>query len=365
MINISPAVREGLLVFLPFLNEISGVISDSVPPGSMLHKFYEGNVKMIIDYIVLVSICWTVAVTTNKKGVTDGVIKGALTLLLAFIIPNLFMERVIELAGPKSGTLVKFIVGFSFITVLVILEKLLWEFYNAEEVSVVETFTESIKKDVDKTEIRVVVHKWSDDFSYRYKNHEPEENKEMCHLLDKLKSGTYIIDVGGHVGDTGLYLAKCIKDRNLHINVVIIEPDLTKIDFISRMAQLNDFDNVTVINKAAGSKTENGELDKEASPGLWEVIKGETGKKDNDPIEIDTLDNIMVDKEVSMIHLDVGGTEHDVILGAKRVLGEAKHLMIELNGKDTREKTRKILGKNGFKKVTDAGFENGNVLYSK
>ena len=133
MINISPAVEEGLLVFLPFLNEISGVVSDSAPPGSILHKFYSGNTKILIDYIVLVSICWTVAVTTNKKGdVGDGVVKGSLTLLLAFIIPNLFMERIIEMAGPKASSLVKFGVGVTVILVLVLLEKFIWEFYNKD-----------------------------------------------------------------------------------------------------------------------------------------------------------------------------------------------------------------------------------------
>tara|TARA_S200000501_G_scaffold345085_1_gene357435 strand:- start:1637 stop:2044 length:408 start_codon:yes stop_codon:yes gene_type:complete len=133
MINISPAVEEGLLVFLPFLNEISGVISDSVPSGSILHKFYTGNTKIFIDYIVLVSICWTVAVTTNKKAdVGAGVVKGSLTLLLAFMIPNLFMEKIIGLAGPKATSLVKFGVGITVIMVLILLEKFIWEFYNKD-----------------------------------------------------------------------------------------------------------------------------------------------------------------------------------------------------------------------------------------
>jgi len=82
-------------------------------------------------------------------------------------------------------------------------------------------------KYIDNTEIKVVNNKWKHDFEDRFKNHEPNSNLKLKEILKELPNNSYIIDVGSHVGDTGLYLAYILKHNYKHknIKVIMIDPD--------------------------------------------------------------------------------------------------------------------------------------------
>tara|TARA_B100001094_G_C18018261_1_gene713747 strand:- start:512 stop:985 length:474 start_codon:yes stop_codon:yes gene_type:complete len=155
----------------------------------------------------------------------------------------------------------------------------------------------------------------------------------------------------------------------------------------------NELENVIIVNKAVGSKSGIGELDKEGHPGGWKVkeIKGQKLEKLKDipsmedsveiltksgvfdieslkhtgTFTIDTLDNITKNKEVSLLHLDVDGMEGPALEGAKQIIKDAKYIMVELNKKSNKKDIDELLSAGGFDKATDKGFENGNILYSK
>ena len=87
-----------------------------------------------------------------------------------------------------------------------------------------ETFSNNKEciKDEDKTKIKLIKHRWTQDFESRFKNHERYSHKKMKEILPKLPNNSYIIDVGSHVGDTGLYLALLLKNNWKSKNIKVL-----------------------------------------------------------------------------------------------------------------------------------------------
>lgn len=217
----------------------------------------------------------------------------------------------------------------------------------------------TVHKAVDKTPLLVdMTMHWSKHFVYKFRENEPHTNMKMKELLAELPQNTAIVDVGAHVGDTGLYLATHLKARypTRGIRVIMIEPDATKLDFIRRTAELNGLeDYVTLINR--------GVSDVPRSRGSLQVNERAPGATKLDPsgegdIEIDTMDNLCEGYRVCMLHVDVEGMEHAALLGAARILKhEARYVMIELNSVSDRTAERRLLAAHLFKHLPDANIE--------
>ena len=219
-------------------------------------------------------------------------------------------------------------------------------------------------KEFDNTEIKVINDKWKSDFEGRFKNHEPNSNLKLKELLRELPNNSYIIDVGSHVGDTGLYLAYILKHNYQHKNVkvIMIDPDDSKINFINKMSKANNLDNILTMNYGVSDKPNKGSLDKRFHPGGWKI---ET--KDDGNINLDTLDNLCKNKLISLMHIDVEGMEYQCLLGSTNILKNVKYIMIELNGLSNRSKEYNFLKNNNFVEIPDEKIksENGNVLFIK
>ena len=221
----------------------------------------------------------------------------------------------------------------------------------------------SITKKIDNTTINIINNNiWTDDFKHRFINHEPKSNLKMSKLLNELPNNTYIIDVGGHVGDTGLYLAKVLKDKYMfkNINVIIIEPDNTKIDFIQKMIKLNNLNNVILKEYAVGNETKIVSIDKKNHPGGWTI-----NKKLKSTIKLDKIDNICKNYNVSLMHIDVEGMEYECLLGSQNTIKNTKYIMIELNHLSNRNNEEMFFKNNNFKEIMNIKKENGNYLFKK
>lgn len=223
----------------------------------------------------------------------------------------------------------------------------------------------SISKEIDNTSILVFPDKWTSDFRHRFKKHEPYTNLKLKELLQYLPNNSYIIDVGSHVGDTGLYLAKILKNfySKKNIKVIMIDPEKTKIEFIKEMAKVNKLNNIITYQRGISNEVGVGDLDKKLHPGAWKIKKGKDWG-----LKLDTLDNICKGKNISLLHIDVEGMEYQCLLGSSKILKKIKYIMIELNGiQNTRKKEIDFLYKNNFYKIPNEKIEkeNGNVLFEK
>ena len=117
-----------ILIFLPFLNEVASIISDSASKSSILHNFYRGTIRLAIDYVVLLSVIWSSCIVTyDHDSILSGFLHGCLTLLLSYIFPALLMETVLKMGGANKKLRVLYSVLFVLILVIIesTLEKLI------------------------------------------------------------------------------------------------------------------------------------------------------------------------------------------------------------------------------------------------
>lgn len=161
-----------------------------------------------------------------------------------------------------------------------------------------ETFESSnicVKK-IDNTTIELINHRWTNDFKKRFENHEPNSNLKLKELLSKLPNDSFIIDVGSHVGDTGIYLSKILQTKysDKNINVIMIDPEESKIEFIKKMGEKNNLKNIITIVSGVSDTKGNGAMDKSLHPGGWKI-----DDKSNGNIKIDTIDNLCKGKNIS------------------------------------------------------------------
>ena len=135
---------------LPFSNEIGNVLTISgTGPFKRLykpcpHSWTEISTKTIIDVCALCGIVWNVSYTSNKYGYVKGVLHGCILIIIAFIIPNLSMEYLINTICKEStdfdymyindhypdntgkcGHTKKLIIGLLYICGLLVLESIL------------------------------------------------------------------------------------------------------------------------------------------------------------------------------------------------------------------------------------------------
>ena len=120
--------QKAVLIFLPFMNEVALIISTFASKKSGLRNFYRGNVKLLIDYIVLISIVWSSCIVTyDHDSILSGFLHGCLTLLLSYIIPSVLMETVSNFGGDNKRLRLAYSMVFLIILILIesTLEKLI------------------------------------------------------------------------------------------------------------------------------------------------------------------------------------------------------------------------------------------------
>ena len=230
-------------------------------------------------------------------------------------------------------------------------------------------------KEIDNTPIKVLRHdKWSNHFCRKFSTNKPHTNVKMKTLLSELEEGTFVVDVGAHLGDTGLYLAHHLQTSfpERSIDVIMIEPDETKTAFIRKMIELNKLQNCVVITcgisdiEYAGNLIINHDF-----PGATLVEETDKGI-----IPIYTIDKLLKDLRISMMHIDVEGMEYKLLKGSKDSLRNVKYVIIEMNEipkrpnedpPDNRDSERKFLNENGFLPIDDPDMcsEYDNELYVK
>ena len=91
-------ILEVLKFIMPFSNEIANALT--ISREGIFKRIYkvcpdnwqETTIKTMIDMIALIAICWNVSEISYTTGVYKGILVGIMLIVVAFIIPNLFME---------------------------------------------------------------------------------------------------------------------------------------------------------------------------------------------------------------------------------------------------------------------------------
>ena len=159
------------------------------------------------------------------------------------------------------------------------------------------------------------------------------EYKDMLFLLHFLREEDLFVDIGANIGSYTI-----LASGHIGAKTIAIEPVPSTFEHIIDNININRInDRVTAINIALGS--EKGFVNFTKTLDTINHVACENENHDTIRIPIETLDNILSEKEVPvLLKIDVEGYETNVIKGAYKTLQKEslKAIIIELNGSGSR-----------------------------
>jgi len=172
----------------------------------------------------------------------------------------------------------------------------------------------------------------------------------------KLKEGDVVVDAGANIGLFTIKAGRIVGDKG---KVIAIEPDPNILGFLKRNIELNSLRNVIVVSK--GVYSHKGKLrfnvaaeitEGSLYEGILPRMYRSTGFVE---VEVDTLDNILKELEISKVNfvkMDIEGAEIEALKGMDGVLKGRAELAIAayhiVNGEQTFKTIIPWLKKRGF-----------------
>jgi FkbM family methyltransferase len=187
------------------------------------------------------------------------------------------------------------------------------------------------------------------------------EAAELALLSSLCTPGSVAIDVGANVGLFTVAFAQAVGDSG---RVVAIEPYPPSVNDLTENLRRNGLANVIVIPMAVGPIHGSGRLVISDDPALVRVEQ--TSDEDLEGVPVTTLDEIWNDlarPTVSVLKIDVEGSEIGVLRGATALLAAGAILMVETHAGQYHE-TIALLQSLGYKRQP-AHFEPWNHLFRR
>jgi len=167
--------------------------------------------------------------------------------------------------------------------------------------------------------ISLIEHPFSQTFASR-NNHEVLFRRMHTYLMDAGIIKNNIIDLGAWIGDNTIPWAK--RSHQKQSVVYAIDPSRENCDFIQRMCDHNQIDNVKIFQTAVSNKMET--LSTNDDMYHCTFVQGSEGRNKVDAITLDHLFNIGEIENIGYIHLDVEGMEYNVISGSEKIIDTYK-----------------------------------------
>ncbi len=150
--------------------------------------------------------------------------------------------------------------------------------------------------------------------------------------VTKLSNSESFVDCGAFTGDTiesfihTLHLNNCWEYEHIYA----FEPDPKNCSILRKFITDNKLKDVDVFEYATGKTRttalfETGENENASSKISGSVNNAaDVYKRNCIEVQVDTLDNILADKKISFIKMDIEGAETDTLLGAKNIIQTQK-----------------------------------------
>lgn len=147
-------------------------------------------------------------------------------------------------------------------------------------------------------------------------SHEPFETQ---FFEENVKPGDVIVDIGANIGYYTLYFAKKVTDQG---HIYAFEPDPINFGLLEKNIEINEYKNITAVNKAVSNKNEKIKLYIcEENRGDHRTYDSQEGREF---VEINAthLDAYFLDfkKQINLIKMDIQGAEYKAIQGMANLL---------------------------------------------
>jgi FkbM family methyltransferase len=144
---------------------------------------------------------------------------------------------------------------------------------------------------------------------------------------DRLREGMNVLDVGANIGYFTMLASALVKSSG---SVIAIEPNSTNVKLIEASRRANGFNNISIIQAAAGR-----------APGLLVINSAySNGTTARLPDEIQSLmaattvaclkidDLVPVDKKIDFIKIDIEGAELNALTGASELIRRCRPTIV-------------------------------------
>jgi len=156
------------------------------------------------------------------------------------------------------------------------------------------------------------------------------EETETRFVLDNVKKGDIVLDVGANIGYYTLILAKLVDEQG---KVFAFEPEPNNFHVLKKNVRANGYNNVKLERVVVSNKKSKTKLyvSKE-NVGEHRIYKSSTVSNDYINVEMIRLDDYFVNHnlmdKISFVKMDVEGSELGVLEGMKEILARNKKIKI-------------------------------------
>lgn len=154
------------------------------------------------------------------------------------------------------------------------------------------------------------------DLDNSYILHEPELGTQQI-IRRHLKPGMIAIDVGANIGYLTLLMAKLVGPKG---KIYAVEPAQDNLEFLRRNVRLNGAENIEILPYAAGAEhsIQNFYLRKAGT--LHSLYSPANAAAEITQVQVMPLDELIREKRVDFIKIDVEGGEIEALKGTQRIL---------------------------------------------
>ena len=155
------------------------------------------------------------------------------------------------------------------------------------------------------------------------------EELEAKIMVEKIKVGSIVVDVGANIGLHTLNMARIVGNTG---RVFAFEPDPSNFEILRKNVKINNYQNIILEEKAVGDKHGRVTLYQSDHPGNHRLFPQTKQAKGEVEVELTSLDKYFIDsnlaEKINFIKIDVEGLEFSVLNGMKNILKNNKKIKI-------------------------------------
>ena len=136
---------------------------------------------------------------------------------------------------------------------------------------------------------------------------------------DRLKAGMHVLDIGANIGYFSMLSASLVKATG---SVMAIEPNPNNAKLLEASRRANAFDNVLIVQAAAGREAGLLVLNTSHSNGTTAVLSSDLRSLiDSTTVPCFKIDDIVSkDKQIDFVKIDVEGAEYNALFGTSDII---------------------------------------------